>query len=108
MSRCRTCKGSLSAAQGQIAWVLTSYIIAAAIMTPLTGWLASLFGIKYVFLSSVAGLTLASALCGSATSLAQLVIYRVLQGLCGAALGWVAVVPILARLSQGARVHRRA
>jgi MFS transporter, DHA2 family, multidrug resistance protein len=79
-------QGSLSAAQDQIAWVLTSYIVAAAIMTPLTGWLAGRFGIKYVFLISVAGFTLASALCGSAASLGQLVIYRIMQGLCGAAL----------------------
>ena len=79
-------QGSLSASQDQIAWVLTSYIVAAAIMTPLTGWLAGRFGMKYVFLISVAGFTLASALCGIATSLAQLVIYRVLQGVCGAAL----------------------
>jgi MFS transporter, DHA2 family, multidrug resistance protein len=79
-------QGSLSASQDQIAWVLTSYIVAAAIMTPLTGWLAGRFGIKYVFLTSVAGFTLASALCGSATSLAELVIYRLLQGACGAAL----------------------
>ena len=79
-------QGSLSAAQDQIAWVLTSYIVAVAIMTPLTGWLAGRLGIKYVFLISVAGFTLASALCGSATSLSQLVIYRVLQGACGAGL----------------------
>jgi MFS transporter, DHA2 family, multidrug resistance protein len=79
-------QGSLSASQDQIAWVVTSYIVAAAIMTPLTGWLAGRFGIKYVFLISVAGFTFASALCGSATSLAQLVIYRLLQGVCGAAL----------------------
>ena len=79
-------QGSLSASQDQIAWVLTSYIVAAAIMTPLTGWLAGRFGIKYVFLISVAGFTLASALCGIATSLPQLVIYRVLQGVCGAGL----------------------
>jgi DHA2 family multidrug resistance protein len=79
-------QGSLSASQDQIAWVVTSYIVAAAIMTPLTGWLAGRFGIKYVFLISVAGFTLASALCGAATSLAQLVIYRLLQGICGAAL----------------------
>jgi MFS transporter, DHA2 family, multidrug resistance protein len=79
-------QGSLSASQDQIAWVVTSYIVAAAIMTPLTGWLAGRFGIKYVFLISVAGFTLASALCGAATSLAQLVIYRLLQGVCGAAL----------------------
>ena len=59
-------QGSLSASQDQIAWVVTSYIVAAAIMTPLTGWLAGRFGIKYVFLISVAGFTLASALCGVA------------------------------------------
>jgi MFS transporter, DHA2 family, multidrug resistance protein len=79
-------QGSLSAAQDQIAWVLTSYIVSAAIMMPLTGWLAGRFGIKYVFLISVAGFTVASALCGSATSLYQLVFYRVLQGICGAGL----------------------
>jgi MFS transporter, DHA2 family, multidrug resistance protein len=79
-------QGSLSAAQDQIAWVLTSYIVAVAIMTPLTGWLAGRLGIKYVFVISVAGFTLASALCGSATSLGELVVYRFLQGMCGAAL----------------------
>ena len=79
-------QGSFSVAQDQIAWVVTSYIVAAAIMTPLTGWLAGRFGIKYVFLISVIGFTVASALCGLATSLAQLVIYRLIQGACGAAL----------------------
>src|SRR5271169_4668173 len=79
-------QGSLSASQDQIAWVVTSYIVAAAIMTPLTGWLAGRFGIKYVFFFSVVGFTVASALCGVATSLAQMVIYRLLQGICGAAL----------------------
>ncbi len=79
-------QGSLSCSQDQIAWVVTSYIVAAAIMTPLTGWLASRFGIKWVFFLSVVGFTLASALCGAATSLVQLVLYRVLQGICGAAL----------------------
>src|SRR5271156_5645109 len=56
-------QGSFSCSQDQIAWVVTSYIVAAAIMTPLTGWLAGRFGIKYVFLISVAGFTFASALC---------------------------------------------
>ncbi len=79
-------QGSLSCSQDQIAWVVTSYIVAAAIMTPLTGWLAGRFGIKYVFLVSVIGFTLASAACGAATSLTQLVLYRILQGICGAAL----------------------
>ena len=55
-------------------------------MTPLTGWLAGRFGIKYVFLISVIGFTVASVLCGAATSLAQIVLYRLLQGVCGAAL----------------------
>src|SRR5438309_3718400 len=79
-------QGSLSAAQDQVAWVVTSYIVAAAIMTPLTGWLAGRFGIKYVFLISVIGFTFTSAIGGAATSLAQLVIFRLLQGICGAAL----------------------
>jgi DHA2 family multidrug resistance protein len=79
-------QGSMSASQDQIAWVLTSYIVSAAIMMPLTGWLAGRLGIKYVFLVSVIGFTIASALCGAATSLSQLVLYRMLQGICGAAL----------------------
>jgi DHA2 family multidrug resistance protein len=79
-------QGSLSASQDQAAWVLTSYIVTAAITMPLTGWLAGRFGIKYVFLISVIGFTVASALCGAATSLTQLVVFRVLQGICGAAL----------------------
>ena len=79
-------QGSLSASQDQIAWVLTSYIVAAAITMPLTGWLAGRLGIKYVFLFSVGGFTVASALCGAAGSLEQLVLYRALQGVCGAGL----------------------
>jgi MFS transporter, DHA2 family, multidrug resistance protein len=79
-------QGSLSASQDQISWVLTSYIVTAAITMPLTGWLAGRLGIKYVFLFSVGGFTIASALCGSATSLEQLVLYRALQGICGAGL----------------------
>ena len=79
-------QGSLSATQDQIAWVLTSYMVSAAIMMPLTGWLAGQFGIKYVFLVSVLGFTVFSALAGSSTSLTQLVIYRIGQGICGAAL----------------------
>ncbi|HYM73654.1 MAG TPA: DHA2 family efflux MFS transporter permease subunit [Stellaceae bacterium] len=79
-------QGSLSASQDQIAWVLTSYIVAAAIMMPLTGWLAGRLGIKYVFLVCVGGFTIASALCGMAGSLEQLVLFRGLQGVCGAGL----------------------
>jgi MFS transporter, DHA2 family, multidrug resistance protein len=79
-------QGSVSASQDQINWVLTSYIVAAAIMTPPTGFLAGRFGPKRIFLASVAGFTVASILCGAAQSLVQIVLYRILQGLCGAAL----------------------
>ncbi len=79
-------QGSLSASLDQIAWALTSYIVCAAIMMPLTGWLAGRFGIKYIFLVSVISFTLASALCGAATSLGQLVFFRALQGVAGAGL----------------------
>src|ERR1700744_4514008 len=60
--------GSVSASADEITWVLTSYIVAAAIMTPLSGWLAGRFGRKQVFLVSIAGFTVASALCGAAQS----------------------------------------
>ena len=79
-------QGSLSATQDQMAWVLTSYIIAAAITIPLTGWLAAQFGRKRVFLVSVVGFTIFSAFCGLAQTLPQIVIGRLLQGACGAAL----------------------
>jgi DHA2 family multidrug resistance protein len=79
-------QGSVSASQDQIDWVLTSYIVAAAIMTPPTGYLASRFGLKCLFLVSVAGFTIASMLCGMAQSLVEIVLFRVLQGLFGAAL----------------------
>ena len=79
-------QGSVSASQDQIDWVLTSYIVAAAIMTPPTGYLAGRFGLKRLFLVSIAGFTVASMLCGMAQSLVEIVLFRVLQGLCGAAL----------------------
>jgi DHA2 family multidrug resistance protein len=79
-------QGSVSAAQDQITWVLTSYIIAAAIMTPLSGWLALKIGRKRMFLMSIAGFTAASMLCGIATSLPEIVIFRLLQGIAGASM----------------------
>jgi DHA2 family multidrug resistance protein len=78
--------GSVSASADQITWVLTSYIIAAAIMTPTTSWLASRFGRKQVFLVSIIGFTAASAACGAAQNLEQIVLFRVVQGACGAAM----------------------
>ena len=79
-------QGSLSTSQDQIAWALTSYIVCAAVMMPLIGWLAGRFGIKPVFLICVGSFTAASALCGMASSLSELVIFRALQGMAGAGL----------------------
>jgi MFS transporter, DHA2 family, multidrug resistance protein len=79
-------QGTMSASQDQISWVLTSYIVCAAIAMPLVGWLADRLGVKYLFLASVIGFTLASALCGAATSLSQLVLYRAVQGVTSAGL----------------------
>ena len=79
-------QGSLSSTQDQITWVLTSYIIATAIMMPLSGWLAGQFGRKRIFLISIALFTFASVLCGLAQTLPEMVLFRTLQGLGGAAL----------------------
>ena len=79
-------QGSLSATQDQITWVLTSYIIAAAIMTAPVGWLAARFGRKYCSSSASIGFTVASMLCGAAQTLTQMVLFRLLQGVFGAAL----------------------
>ncbi len=78
--------GSLSATIEEMDWVLTSYIVASAIMTPLSGWLAGRYGRKKVLALSAAGFTLASAMCGMAQSLGQIVFFRAIQGVCGAAL----------------------
>src|SRR5438046_5918379 len=79
-------QGTLSASQDQINWVLTSYIVAAAIMTPPTGWLAGRFGRKRLFMGAVIGFTGASVLCGASISLEQMVLFRLLQGVFGASL----------------------
>ena len=79
-------QGTFSAAQDQIAWVLTAYIVAAAIATPLTGWLVARFGQKQLLLASVIGFTVASVLCGVSNSLAEIVTARLLQGVFGASL----------------------
>ncbi|MCG2586390.1 DHA2 family efflux MFS transporter permease subunit [Massilia sp. TS11] len=79
-------QGSMGATQDQISWVLTSYIVAAAICMPLTSFVAARVGRKRVFLWSVAGFTLASMLCGAAQSLGQIVAFRLLQGVFGASL----------------------
>jgi DHA2 family multidrug resistance protein len=79
-------QGSLSASLDQINWVLTSYIVAAAIMTAPIGWLADRFGRKRLFIICVAGFTVASLLCAMAQNIEQMVLFRLLQGMAGAAL----------------------
>ncbi len=79
-------QGSVSASADQINWVLTSYITAAAIMTPPSGYLAARFGRKRILLISIVGFVAASVLCGLAESLVQIVGFRLLQGFFGAAL----------------------
>jgi MFS transporter, DHA2 family, multidrug resistance protein len=79
-------QGSLSASQDQINWVLTSYIVAAAIMTAPVGWIANRFGRKRIFILCSGGFTLASVLCGLAQDINQMVLFRLLQGMFGAAL----------------------
>jgi DHA2 family multidrug resistance protein len=77
-------QGSLGAAQDQITWVLTSYIIATAIMTPLSGWLSLKIGRKPMFLMSISAFTIASMACGVAQNLPEMVLFRLIQGLAGA------------------------
>src|SRR6266550_2976966 len=78
--------GSLSASIDEATWALTSYLVANAIILPMTGWLASMFGRKRLLMLSVVGFTAASFLCGLAPSLALLIVFRVLQGATGGAL----------------------
>lgn len=79
-------QGTLGASQDQINWVLTSYIVAAAIMTAPVGWIANRFGRKNIFIVCSAGFTFASVLCGLAQDINQMVLFRLLQGVFGAAL----------------------
>src|SRR3954454_145111 len=79
-------QGELGTTSDQISWVLTSYLVSSAICMPLTGYFAEVLGRKRYLLLSIAGFVAASALCGISQSLAQIVAFRLLQGVCGAAL----------------------
>ena len=78
--------GSLSATVDEATWTLTSYLVANAIILPLTGWLSNFFGRKRMLMLSVTGFTIASFLCGLAPSLPFLVVCRIIQGACGGGL----------------------
>src|SRR5215471_12696260 len=75
--------GGLAVSPSQGTWVITSYAVAEAITVPLTGWLAGRFGAVKVFIAGLIGFGIFSFLCGLAPSLGMLVLFRVLQGLCG-------------------------
>ena len=79
-------QGSFSASVDEITWIVTSYLVANGVMIPMTGWISSRIGRKRYFLMSVTGFVLASAACGAAHTLQQMVIFRVLQGTAGAAM----------------------
>jgi DHA2 family multidrug resistance protein len=79
-------QGSFNASLDQVNWVLTSFIVAVAVTTPLTGWMCERFGQKQIFLISIGGFTIASLLCGVSADLSQMVIVHILQGVFGAAL----------------------
>jgi DHA2 family multidrug resistance protein len=78
-----TIAGSLAVAPNEGTWVITSYSVAEAIMVPLTGWLAARFGALRVFVAGMVGFGVCSALCGLAPSLGFLILFRIMQGLCG-------------------------
>src|SRR5438067_8792532 len=78
--------GSLSTTADEATWALTSYLVANAIILPITGWLATRFGRKNLLMASVVGFTAASFLCGLAPNLGSLIFFRVLQGATGGAL----------------------
>jgi DHA2 family multidrug resistance protein len=78
--------GSLSASIDEATWALTSYLVANAIILPMTGWLASVFGRKRLLMGSVVGFTIASFLCGLAPTLGSLIVFRIIQGATGGAL----------------------
>jgi DHA2 family multidrug resistance protein len=79
-------QGSFSASVDEIAWVVTSYLVAAGIMIPMTGWIAERYGRKRYFVMSITTFVIASAMCGVAQSLDQIVLFRLLQGAAGAAM----------------------
>lgn len=79
-------QGSLAAGQEEVTWVLTSYLVANAIVIPMSGWLARLMGRKRYLLLSLVVFTISSGLCGAATSLNEIIIFRIMQGMGGGAL----------------------
>ena len=88
-------QGTLQATQDQAAWIVTAYIVTSAIAMPLAGWLGARYGLRRILLLSIMGFTAGSVLCGIAGDLTEMVLFRVLQGYCGAALVPLSQVALL-------------
>lgn len=88
-------QSSLDATFDTVSWILTSYIIAGVLFTPIVGWLTDMVGSRIVYIGSVGGFLLASMLCGMATSLPEMVVFRALQGICAAFIGPIAQTILL-------------
>jgi DHA2 family multidrug resistance protein len=95
-------QGSLNAGTDEVTWVLTSYLISNAVIMPMTGWLARMFGRKRFLISCIVLFTLASILCGTAPNLATLVFFRIVQGAAGGAL-----IPMSQAIMMESFPHRR-
>jgi DHA2 family multidrug resistance protein len=87
-------QGGLSASPDEISWVQTAYLIADVVMVPMSGTLSRMLSTRIVFVAAALGFTVASALCATATSLDQMILYRAMQGFCGGAIG-PAVFPVV-------------
>ncbi|HTT83172.1 MAG TPA: DHA2 family efflux MFS transporter permease subunit [Rhizomicrobium sp.] len=90
-------QGGLQASRDEITWVLTSYVIAAAIMTAPIGWFATRFGKKNFFIVTLLGFTVTSMMCGAAQTLQEIILFRLLQGAFGAALSPLSQAIVLDR-----------
>jgi len=100
--------GNLSASTTEATWVLTSYLISNAVVLPLAGWLANYFGRKRLLMVAVGGFTISSMLCGVATSLPMLIVFRVLQGATGDSLQPVSRAILLETFPREERGHAMA
>ena len=101
-------QGGLSATSDEITWVLTSYVTAVAVMTAPVGWLAHRFGRKNLFIGCLLGFTVTSMMCGAAQSLTEIVLFRIAQGICGAALVPLAQATMLDIYPFEMRAHAMA
>src|SRR6266853_3662820 len=100
--------GSMSATVDEAPWALTSYLVANAVILPITGWMATILGRKRLLMMAVTGFTVTSFLCGLAPNLLLLIVFRVLQGACGGALQPISQAVLLESFPRESRGKARA